>query len=405
MRLAIVSPYPPSKGTLNEYNFHLVNHFQNKVMIDEIHLLTDTLPNGIEYDINDLKEHVFVHECWSFNSYINCIKLIKKISAIKADVVLFNIQFLTFGDKKIPAALGLMIPLMLRIMGKHSVVLLHNIMEEVDLEQAGISNNRILQFIYNQIGTILTKFILQADLVTVTIAKYVEVLKAKYKKENIALIPHGSFEIPPMPDFNAPYDKLRVMTFGKFGTYKKVEVLIEAVELVRNKTGKEIELVIAGSDNPNCKGYLASMQEKYKEVKDIVYTGYVAEEDVPQLFQESSVVVFPYSGTTGSSGILHQAGSYGKATIFPNIGDFEKLVKEEGYKGEYFTPENAVSLSHAIEKVLMDEDYRLYLAKQNYIAAVSLPMEDLTDWYYLHFMNILNKKMNKKSGINKEISL
>jgi len=35
------------------------------------------------------------------------------------------------------------------------------------------------------------------------------------------------------------------MTFGKFGTYKKVESLIEAVQKVRISTGLNLEVVIA----------------------------------------------------------------------------------------------------------------------------------------------------------------
>jgi hypothetical protein len=40
------------------------------------------------------------------------------------------------------------------------------------------------------------------------------------------------------------------MAFGKFGTYKKVEILIDAVELIRKSSDEAIEIVIAGTDSP-----------------------------------------------------------------------------------------------------------------------------------------------------------
>jgi hypothetical protein len=40
------------------------------------------------------------------------------------------------------------------------------------------------------------------------------------------------------------------MAFGKFGTYKKVEILIDAVEIIRISSDEAIEIVIAGTD-PN----------------------------------------------------------------------------------------------------------------------------------------------------------
>ena len=41
MKLAIVTAYPPSKVTLNEYAYHLVKQFRQKEEITELVLLTD----------------------------------------------------------------------------------------------------------------------------------------------------------------------------------------------------------------------------------------------------------------------------------------------------------------------------------------------------------------------------
>ncbi len=57
------------------------------------------------------------------------------------------------------------------------------------------------------------------------------------------------------------------------------------------------------------------------------------------------MVVFPYTSTTGSSGVLHQAGGYGKAVIMPDLGDLALLVKEEGYRAEFFEPTSSISLA------------------------------------------------------------
>lgn len=388
MKVAIVCAYPPSKGTLTEYNYHLANHFAGKNDISSLVLLSDTLPSGNKYQSHS-NPKMKLFDAWAFNSYFSIFRLWKAIKSENPDIILFNIQFLTFGDKKIPAALGLMLPMLLKMSGKKVVVLLHNIMEEVDLSNAGITQNKILAKIFNMIGTFLTSCILKANLVTLTISKYVEVLEKKYNKTNVALTPHGSFEVPPFPDLDAGATPLSVMAFGKFGTYKKVEILIEATKILREKLKKDIKVVIAGTDNPNSIGYLESVQKQYLDMPNVEFTGYVAEEDVPRIFKDCTLTVFPYSGTTGSSGILHQAGSYGKAVVLPNIGDLAKLVKEEGYRGEFFEPENVESLADAMEKVLTNNDYRRALGEKNYLASASLPMSDIADWYLLHFRRLL----------------
>ena len=124
----------------------------------------------------------------------------------------------------------------------------------------------------------------------------------------------------------------------------------------------------------------------------IRFTGYVAEEEVPRIFREAAVVVFPYTSTTGSSGVLHQAGSYGKAAVLPKIGDFAEVITEEGYTGEFFEPGNAASLADAIARVIDNPEHRRALGMQNYIASSGLPIADVVDWYLLHFEELLKKR-------------
>lgn len=401
MRLAIVTAYPPSKVTLTEYGYHLVKHFRLQKEVTEIILITDRTEGGKDVDFEGDGCRITVKECWDFNNYTNLIKINKVISDTKPDAVFFNLQFLKFGDKKIPAALGLLLPFICKLKGIPTISLLHNILEQVDLENAGFTSNKILQKTYNFIGSTLTKFVLASDVVAVTISKYKGILEEKYKSKNVALVPHGAFETPPEPNYELKKGPKQVMAFGKFGTYKKVEIMIEAVELIRQRTHEDIEIVIAGTDSPNTPGYLEAIKNKYAHVDQLRFTGYVAEEDVPVIFGESTVVVFPYTSTTGSSGVLHQAGSYGKAVALPDMGDLGILVKEEGYRGEFFESENTASLADAIENILMNDAYRVQLGRTNYKAACSLPMSDITQMYVDYFRAL---QMTKSTEFNLDIT-
>lgn len=393
MKLAIVTAYPPSKVTLNEYAYHLVKHFRQKDQVTEVVLLTDKTEGAKDIDFVKNGCRVSVKECWEFNSYKNLFTVNKALNQTKPDAVLFNLQFMKFGDKKVPAALGLMLPLVCRLKKIPNIVLLHNILEEVDLGKAGFTSNKLLQNVYNFIGTTLTKLILKADTVAVTMHKYVDVLNNKYKSTNVVQIPHGTFEVTEeQPEYTLPDGPLQIMTFGKFGTYKKVEAMIEAVVKVREKTGLDLEVVVAGTDNPNVPGYLEGVKQKYNHVPQVRYTGYVEEDEVPTLFKESAVVVFPYTSTTGSSGVLHQAGSYGKAVVMPDLGDLALLVQDEGYQGEFFEPTSIDSLANAIEAIVTNEDYRISLGKANYKAATAYPMQKIADMYLEQFDKLIKKK-------------
>jgi hypothetical protein len=71
-------------------------------------LITDKTKEPKQLDF-DNSHKVNVKDCWSFNSYLNFFTIIKTVLTEKPDAVLFNLQFVKFGDKKIPAAMGLLI--------------------------------------------------------------------------------------------------------------------------------------------------------------------------------------------------------------------------------------------------------------------------------------------------------
>jgi glycosyltransferase involved in cell wall biosynthesis len=387
MKVAVVTAFPPSKVTLNEYGYHLVKNFVQNPEVTELILLSDKTIELKQLDFDNNKK-IKVKDCWEFNSYTSIFSVFKAVRQEKPDAILFNLQFVKFGDKKIPSALGLLLPMFLRIFGYKTVVLLHNILEQVDLGKAGFTESKLMQNIYNFIGTNLTRCILKANKVAVTIHKYVDILNAKYHSKNVILIPHGTFETMKNPNFEPKKGAKQIMAFGKFGTYKKVEILIEAVEIVRKTNPEKLEIIIAGTDSPNTPGYLDGVKEKYKNVEGIIFTGYVEESDVERIFTDSTIVVFPYTSTTGSSGVLHQAGSYGKAVIMPDLGDLALLIKDEGYRGEFFNPESAASLAVAIDKIISNDTYRKELAMANFEAASALSMDKIINMYMDCFKSI-----------------
>ena len=388
MKLAIITTYPPSKGSLNEYAYHLVEGLKTKPEVEEILLLTDFI-DGNENLVRE-DGRVKIIPTWYFNDLNNLGYIGKKLRQIKPDAVLFNLQFASFGDGKLSGGLGLLSPAYAKMLGFPTIVLLHNIMETVDLESAGFGGNPFIKLLMRTAGTVLTRFILLADMVALTIPKYVEILQKKYRTSKAVLIPHGTFDDIDFPSMELPSGPMQIMTFGKFGTYKKVDTLIESFDMLQNRDGgQSLELVIAGTNNPNAPNYLENVAKKYKDIPNIRFTGYVKEEDVPKIFGDAAVVVFPYTSTTGSSGVLHQAGSFGKAVALPELGDFIELITEEGYTAEVFLPENPASLAEAIANVIDYPEKRLAIGKQNYLAARGLPIGEVADWYLLHFNRLL----------------
>ena len=138
LRLALVTTHPPGKGSLNEYAYHFVRFLRHKEEVAEVILLVDHLEDGEQYRFEDHPHFapVRVVPCWDFGRSDNVLRIRAAVQQAKPDGVLFNIQFASFGNGKIPASLGLLTPGMLKRAGYPTIVLLHNIMETVDLRSA-----------------------------------------------------------------------------------------------------------------------------------------------------------------------------------------------------------------------------------------------------------------------------
>lgn len=393
MHVAIVTTYPPGMGSLNEYAHHFVNALRQKSEVSRVTLLVDELPEGAPYPPGPPALETAplrIVPCWRFDDLRNAWRIVQEVRTCQPDVVLFNLQFATFGAGKVSASVGLLAPKLVNMAGFPTMVLLHNIMETVDLRKAGFASQPVMEKVIRTAGNLVTRAILSVDKVAVTIPKYVEILTAKYHADNVLLAPHGTFEENyPAPSFDLPPGPRQIMAFGKFGTYKKVEILLDALRILEQGGRSDLEVVIAGTDSPNAPGYLRGVQEQYADLPNVRFTGYVAEDEVPRIFGEAAVAVFPYTSTTGSSGVLHQAGSYARAVVLPRIGDFAEVITEEGYDGEFFTPDDAPSLAQAIANILDNDDRRRELGMHNYMAACGLPISDVVDWYVLHFDSII----------------
>lgn len=370
-RVAVVTAFPPSRTTLNEYGLHLVNALAGDPAVDRVVALVEDHPHA---GTHESLEGVDIVPAWRFDSAATPLRVIRALLRERPDVVVFNLHFSSFGSRRLAAALGLFTPWLARLAGFRTITVLHNIVETVDLAGAGFHYGPVVERLMRAIGTLLTWVILRSHVVTTTMPRYVEVLTTKYRARNVVHVPHGTFEVVPPPPPRSTDGPTRILAFGKFGTYKKVEPLIEACETLRDD--HDIELVIAGTDSPNAPGYLERVESEMGG-PGVTFAGYVDEDDVPGTFRSCPIAVFPYTATTGSSGVLHQAGSYGCAAVLPDIGDLADLVAEEGYVGELFAPGDPASLANAIRRLLVDPAHCQEMGMINYQASLGMPMSEV----------------------------
>jgi glycosyltransferase involved in cell wall biosynthesis len=377
MKICLVTAFPPSRRGLNEYGFHIARELQRDPLLSVV-ILADEIPSG-EPEL----EGFDVQRCWRFNSAANPARLLGAMRDIKPDVVWFNLLFSTFGDRPLPAFGGLTIPALTRMGGTYTHVTLHHLMDNINLSDAGVRCPRL----YRAAGSIATRMLLMANSVSVLLPAYRRTLMEKYRGENVHFRAHGILSArPEYPDFTKRGNpEHRILAFGKWGTYKRLELLLEAFVNEISPSMPEARLVVAGANHPMTPGYVESVAAKYAGNDRISFTGYVAEEAIPEMFSSASVLVMPYNSATGSSGVAHLACEYGVPIISADIADFREMADDEGLALDFYQTGNAQNMAAKILELLHSPERQREMAEQNFSAALRMTMPQIIRSYLRSF--------------------
>jgi glycosyltransferase involved in cell wall biosynthesis len=393
MKICLVATFPPSARQLNEYAFYIAGELQRNpaisltILADE---LTDyefaTDENGKSLNAQQQTElpGFDVIRCWKFNSVATPTRLLNAIRQLKPDVVWFNLVFSSFGTPEYPLAAfaGLCVPALARALGYYTHITLHHILEHVDFGSAGVRQKRLFRLG----GHIATRTLLKANSVSVLLPGYRRTLAEKYSAQNVLLGTHGTLApCPSPPDFSQRGNpEHRILAIGHWGTYKRLETLMDAFPAVLKKV-PNAKLIVAGANHHTKPKYWESIRESLCPGSGVEFRGYIPEEAIPELFRTSTVVVMPYDSATGSSGPAHQACEYGVPIVCADLADFRDMAAGEDMAINFYKVGNAVDLSDKLIAILQSPEQQRQMAEHNFSAAMQMTMSSVVRNYLRWF--------------------
>src|SRR6201987_4345821 len=376
MKICLVTTFPPSTGGLSEYGFHIAQQLQRNPFLNLTVLADELSPDHVE------PEGFNVGRCRSFDDPGSVFRLLKAVNQLEPDVVWFNLLFSTFGRNPFVAFSGLMSPFLARLSVRYTHVTLHHLMDTVELKDAGVQHERLYRFA----GAVATRMLLLSNSVSVLMPGYRKILNDKYGRDNVHLRAHGLLaRRPELPDFSRRGTPThRILAFGKCGTYKRLELMIEAFGLLAPKL-PEAKLIIAGGDHPQAAGYVESVKQQNAGNPRIEFRGYIPEQELPDLFQSSSVAVMPYTSSTGCSGVAHLACAFSVPIVSADLPDFRQMAQSEELAIEFCPPGDAQGLADCLYRLLIDPEKQYAMAHQNFSAALRMTMPNVVQKYLRHF--------------------
>ncbi|WP_181861592.1 glycosyltransferase family 4 protein [Haloplanus salinus] len=181
-----------------------------------------------------------------------------------------------------------------------------------------------------------------------------ELVAQNIRSRDISIIPHGILQYPPQPSETEDTDTSTILFFGTIKPYKNIETLLEAYAELPADIRETVELHIAGSPKMDVR----PLRERATAlgVQPSVHWDlrFVPDAEVPGLFSDADLIVFPYDDID-QSGALLTALQYETPIVATDIAGFASVLTD-GKHGYLVPPKNSEELSDAMNRILSDTE-------------------------------------------------
>jgi len=155
-----------------------------------------------------------------------------------------------------------------------------------------------------------------------------------------------------------PIDGLLVFTTGQHVARKRLDILVEAVRLLREE-GVEGFHVVIGGDGP-LRPTILELVERYGLEKDVTVPGWVSDEQLALYYQAADVFVLTSEYEAGPITLL-EGMAYGAAVVSSRIDGFPGLLRD-GVDGLLFPVGDVRGLGDRVRRLMEDEGLRMSLS-------------------------------------------
>lgn len=385
MHLAVVSPFPPAITGVGQYGYHLTRALAHSGLFSRITVLAGAAAGSQSPNHLGLTE---VEYCWEPDRWNARQAILARVQQLNPDLVWFNLRVSMFGQSPWLNLFGLSSGMSARRLGYPTVITLHELVELSDLRALNAPGG-----IFAPLGArLLTSIATQADVVCLTMRDYAEWFQKEKPNVECMHIPHGALHAPTLLD---EHDGNEILLFNMLAPFKGVELMLEAFPALRREY-PSLQLTIAGEEHPRFPGYVQSVRNRYAGVGGVRWLGRVADEDLQELFRGAQVLVMPYTASTGSSSVLYQAVSWGRAVVASDLGELRALARENNFQIEFFENGDMESLRNAIRGLLDSPSKRAAQVRHNLASVQNSRLEITCHRYGEAFNRALEKRNSPK---------
>ena len=175
-----------------------------------------------------------------------------------------------------------------------------------------------------------------------------------------------------------------ILFFGIIREYKGLDVLIESINILKNKLD-DFHLLIVGECYENINKYLSLINQFELNHLVTFINEYVSEKDISKYFSCSDVVVLPYKSAS-QSGVIQIAYNFNTPVVTTDVGGLSEYI-DDGNTGVLVESKNPIQLSEVLYDNLVNdcfnqfskniEDYKKKFSWEYFIEGIDEIMSEI----------------------------
>jgi glycosyltransferase involved in cell wall biosynthesis len=386
MHLTIVSPFPPTISGIGQYGYHVTRALAKSGSFSRVTVLAGSKINGEHPNHLGRTE---LEYCWGPGQLNARQAILSRVKRLNPDLVWFNLGASVFGRSPWMNVSGLLTPMLIQRMGFPTVITLHELAELSDLRALDAPGGP-----FAPLGArLLTDIATRADVICLTMRNYADLLSAR--QIECAHIPIGAYHEPDLLDES---DTQELLFFTTLAPFKGLDLLLRAFHILRSEY-PHLRLTIAGTEHTRFPNYAHELKTLFNGTEGINWLGQVPEDHVMDLFRRAQIVVLPYTASTGSSSVLYQAATWGRAVVVSDLKEIRALASESNLMVEFFKSGDIQSLCNSIRVLLNSPEKRRTQRRHNF-DSIQHARPEATCRKYIEVFNYALNKHGSKNRIS-----
>ena len=347
----IIGPAYPLRGGLASFNERLATQFQYQEFDTSIYTFSlqypaFLFPGTTQYSSEPKPENLDIQVCINSVNPFNWIKVGLRLKKLKPDIIIVR-YWLPF--------MGYCLGTILRIVKQNKHTKIICIADNIIPHEKRFGDTQFTKYFVQPIDA----FITMSEKVMIDLKKF----SSKPAKQIVHPLYDNFGEAIPKETakkyLHIPEQEKIILFFGFIRKYKGLDLLLEAMHLIRNKaeTINNIKLLIAGEFYEDRKLYDDLIQQLGIVDSLILKTDFIADSEVKYYLSAADFVIQPYRNAT-QSGVTPLAYHFNKPMLVTNVGGLPDLVPD--YKVGLVAEPTAASIAAKIEELYsLGEDYFL----------------------------------------------